>query len=136
MSGNWPTTVPGVLPSGEPENRHHAVIIGNGFGGLFAAKAFRRAPSGSRWWTALTITCSNRCCIRWPQGFFPKDKSRPPCGDVFRNDYSIRFVVGEVQEINPDEHTIGVNEFGRHRTITYDSLIVAGWRRPGLLRSR
>lgn len=126
MSSNWPTTAPGVLPSGEPDTRHHAVIVGNGFGGLFAAKALRRHP------VRVTVVDRTNHHLFQPllyqvaTGILSEGQIAPAMRDVFRNDYSIRFVVGEVGEINPDEHTIGVNEFGRHRTIAYDSLIVAG----------
>jgi NADH dehydrogenase len=115
-----------VLPSGEPDTRHHVVIIGSGFGGLFAAKALRRAR------VRVTLVDRTNHHLFQPllyqvaTGILSEGQIAPAIRDVFRNYYSMHVVVGEVQEIRPDEQTIGVSEFGRLRNIAYDSLIVAG----------
>ena len=126
MSANWPSTPPGVLPSGEPDTRHHVVIIGSGFGGLFAARALRRAR------VQVTLVDRTNHHLFQPllyqvaTGILSEGQIAPAIRDVFRNYYSMRFVVGDVQEIDPDQRAIGVIEFGRFRRISYDSLIVAG----------
>jgi NADH:ubiquinone reductase (H+-translocating) len=121
VDGSW------TFPSGEPDTRHHAVIIGSGFGGLFAAKALRRS-------VRVRITLVDRTnhhlfqplLYQVATGILSEGQIAPPIRDVFRNYYSVHVVAGEVKEINPDEYTIGVNEFGSLRHISYDSLIVAG----------
>src|SRR5580704_8141368 len=121
VEGSW------TFPSGEADTRHHAVIIGSGFGGLFAPKALRRSVR-----VRVTVVDRTNHHLFQPllyqvaTGILSEGQIAPPIRDVFRNDYSMHVVVGEVQEINPDDHTIGVSEFGRLRHITYDSLIVAG----------
>jgi NADH:ubiquinone reductase (H+-translocating) len=119
------------LPSGEPDTRHHVAIIGSGFGGLFAAKALRSS-------VRVRVTLVDRTNYHLFQpllyqvatGILSEGQIAPATRDIFRNYPSMRVVVGEVQQINPDGHTIEVCEFGRPRTIAYDSLIVAGGVEP------
>jgi NADH dehydrogenase len=115
-----------TVPSGEPDTRHHVVIVGGGFGGLFAAKALRRVR------VRVTLVDRTNHHLFQPllyqvaTGILSEGQIAPATRDIFRNYYSTHVVVGEVREINPDEHTIGVSQFDRPRTIGYDSLIVAG----------
>jgi len=44
---------------------HRVVIIGGGFGGLYAAKALRRAPVEVTLIDRRNFHLSSRCCIRW-----------------------------------------------------------------------
>ena len=45
-------------------DRHHVVIIGAGFGGLFAAKKFKNTDVAVTSWTAPTTTSSSHCCTK------------------------------------------------------------------------
>lgn len=120
-----------MLPSGEQDTRHHVVIIGSGFGGLFAAKALRSVAR-----VRVTLVDRTNHHLFQPllyqvaTGILSEGQIAPATRDIFRKYRSMRVVVGEVQQINPDEHTIEVSEFGRPRTIAYDSLIVAGGVEP------
>ncbi len=113
------------FPSGEPDIRHHVVIIGSGFGGLFAARALRRVR--------VRVTLIDRTnhhlfqplLYQVATGILSEGQIAPATRDIFRNYDSMHVVVGEVQQIIPDEHTIEVSQFGGPRTIGYDSLIVA-----------
>ena len=122
---------PWLLPSGEADARHHVVIIGSGFGGLFAAKALRKV-------VRVRVTLVDRTNYHLFQpllyqvatGILSEGQIAPATRDIFRNYPSMRVVVGEVQQIDPDGRTIEVTEFGQSRTIAYDSLIVAGGVEP------
>lgn len=122
---------PWVFRSGEPDTRHHVVIIGSGFGGLFAAKSLRR-------FVRVRVTLVDRTnhhlfqplLYQVATGILSEGQIAPATRDIFRNYPSMRVVVGEVQQITPDERTIEVSEFGHPRTIAYDSLIVAGGVEP------
>ncbi len=106
--------------------RHRVVIIGSGFGGLFAAKALRRAP------VDLTVIDRTNHHLFQPllyqvaTGILSEGQIAPPIRDVLRHNPSARVVLGEVTDIDPVAHTVATTELsGRKVDIGYDSLIVA-----------
>jgi NADH:ubiquinone reductase (H+-translocating) len=106
--------------------RHRVVIIGSGFGGLFAAKALRRAP------VDLTVIDRTNHHLFQPllyqvaTGILSEGQIAPPIRDVLRHNPSARVVLGDVTDIDPEAHMVATTELsGRHVQIGYDSLIVA-----------
>ena len=62
---------------GMTENKQaQIVVLGAGFGGLEFCKASIRRTRKSRWWTARTIICFNRCFTRWRRRGCPRRTSR------------------------------------------------------------
>jgi NADH dehydrogenase len=109
------------------DTRHHVVIIGCGFGGLFAAKALRRAP--------VRVTLIDRTnhhlfqplLYQVATGILSEGQIAPAVRDVLRHHPSLRVVLGEVDTIDPAARTVTATEVGGTRTtFSYDSLIVAG----------
>jgi NADH dehydrogenase len=108
------------------DTRHHVVIIGCGFGGLFAAKALKRAP--------VRVTLIDRTnhhlfqplLYQVATGILSEGQIAPAIRDVLRNHRSLRVVLGEVKGIDAASRQVAVNQLGRRVTIPYDSLIVAG----------
>ena len=114
-------------PNGaEADQRHHVVIIGCGFGGLFAARALKRAP--------VRITLIDRTnhhlfqplLYQVATGILSEGQIAPAIRDVLRNYPALRVILGEVEDIDIATRTVRVDEFGKPLTISYDSLIVAG----------
>ena len=114
---------------GPADERHHVVIIGCGFGGLFAAKALRRAPCGSPSSTAPTTT--------FPAPALPGGHGHP-LGGPDRPGHP-----GRPAQLPPPARRPGRGAAHRRRgppgpcrrvrpavTIAYDSLIVAGGAAP------
>jgi NADH dehydrogenase len=109
-----------------PDRRHHVVIIGCGFGGLFAARALKRAP--------VRITLIDRTnhhlfqplLYQVATGILSEGQIAPAIRDVLRNYPALRVILGEVEDIDIATRTVQVDEFGKPLTISYDSLIVAG----------
>lgn len=107
------------------DTRHHVVIVGAGFGGLFAAKALRRAP--------VRVTLIDRTnhhlfqplLYQVATGILSEGQIAPASRDIFRNYRSMEVVLGEVRAIDPDAQVVEVLEFGSTTSIAYDSLIVA-----------
>jgi NADH dehydrogenase len=105
---------------------HHVVIIGCGFGGLFAARALKRAP--------VRITLIDRTnhhlfqplLYQVATGILSEGQIAPAIRDVFRNYPDLRVVLGEVGDIDAEAREVHLDEFGKPLTIPYDSLIVAG----------
>jgi len=108
------------------DRRHHVVVVGCGFGGLFAVKALRRAP------VRVTLVDRSNHHLFQPllyqvaTGILSEGQIAPAIRDVLRNYWSLRVVLGQVEEIDVEARAIGVDEFGRRVRIGYDSLIVAG----------
>lgn len=105
---------------------HHVVIIGSGFGGLFAARALKTAP--------VRITLIDRTnhhlfqplLYQVATGILSEGQIAPAIRDVLRNYRSLRVILGEVEEIDVEAREVHADEFGKPITIAYDSLIVAG----------
>jgi NADH dehydrogenase len=108
------------------DSRQHVVIVGCGFGGLFAARALRREP------VRVTIIDRTNHHLFQPllyqvaTGILSEGQIAPAIRDVLRRHKSLRVVLGEVEHIDLDAKSVRVDEFGKPMTIDYDSLIVAG----------
>jgi len=110
----------------ETDERHHVVIIGCGFGGLFAARALKRAP--------VRVTLIDRTnhhlfqplLYQVATGILSEGQIAPAIRDVLRNYRSFRVVLAEVERIDAQGRQVHADEFGKPLTIGYDSLIVAG----------
>jgi NADH:ubiquinone reductase (H+-translocating) len=106
--------------------RHHIVIVGSGFGGLFAARALKRAP------VRITLIARTNHHLFQPllyqvaTGILSEGQIAPAIRDVLRNYESLRVILGEVEDIDVEARQVHVDEFGKPLTICYDSLIVAG----------
>jgi NADH dehydrogenase len=112
---------------GPPEDtRHHVVIIGSGFGGLFAAKALRRVPARVTLIDRTNHHLFQPLLYQVATGILSEGQIAPAIRDVFRNYASMRVVLAEVDGIDPVARQISATEFGQSVTIPNDSLIVAG----------
>lgn len=117
-------------PAGTVDTRHHVVIVGCGFGGLFAARALRREP------VRVTIIDRTNHHLFQPllyqvaTGILSEGQIAPAIRDVLRRHKSVRVVLGEVEHIDLDAKSVHVDEFGKQLTVDYDSLIVAGGATP------
>jgi NADH:ubiquinone reductase (H+-translocating) len=105
---------------------HHVVIVGCGFGGLFAARALKRAP------VRITIIDRTNHHLFQPllyqvaTGILSEGQIAPAIRDVLRNYPDLRVILGDVGDIDVEAREVHLDEFGKPLTIRYDSLIVAG----------
>jgi len=105
--------------------RHRVVIVGAGFGGLFAAKALRRAP--------LDVTVIDRTnhhlfepmLYQVATGLLSVGAIAPPIRDVLRRHKNTRVLLGEVTDIDLAARELYLDTRGRRSVVPYDSLIVA-----------
>jgi NADH dehydrogenase len=94
-------------------SRHHVVIVGCGFGGLFAAKALRRA--------AVDVTVIDRTnhhlfqplLYQVATGILSEGDIAPPIRDVLRHQRNTRVVLDEVIDIDLDARRVTVDTIGR-----------------------
>ena len=110
---------------GAGDGRHHVVIIGCGFGGLFAVRALRRAP------VRVTLVDRTNHHLFQPllyqvaTGILSEGQIAPAIRDVLRNHPSANVVLADVDAIDTVAQEVHADEFGHRLTIPYDSLIVA-----------
>jgi NADH dehydrogenase len=104
---------------------HRVVIIGSGFGGLFAARRLKRAP------VAVTVIARTSHHLFQPllyqvaTGILSEGEIAPPTRDILRHQRNTSVLLGEVVDIDIEARTV-TSQVIDHEVITgYDSLIVA-----------
>lgn len=115
----------GAANSGASAARHRVVIIGAGFGGLFAARALRGAP--------VDVTVVDRAnhhlfqplLYQVATGVLSEGDVAPPIRDVLRRQRNAQVLLGEVVDIDLDARELVLDTVGKQTRVSYDSLIVA-----------
>jgi len=101
------------------------VIVGSGFGGLFAARALGKAP------VDVTVVGKTSHHLFQPllyqvaTGILSEGEIAPPTREVLRRQENATVVLGEVIDIDLDARTVTSTILGRTRVDHYDELIVA-----------
>jgi NADH dehydrogenase len=104
---------------------HRVVIIGAGFGGLFAARGLRRAP------VAVTMIDRTNHHLFQPllyqvaTGILSEGDIAPPIRDVLRKYRNTEVLIGDVTSVDLSARTLKVVNLGETVDVGYDSLIVA-----------
>jgi NADH dehydrogenase len=104
---------------------HRVVVIGGGFGGLFATQALRRAPAEVVLIDRTGHHLFQPLLYQVATGILSEGQITRPLRVVLRRQHNARVVVGEVDAIDLASRHVSVSSFGRTTTIAYDSLIVA-----------
>jgi NADH dehydrogenase len=115
----------GAVGDGPPRGRHRVVIVGCGFGGLFAARALRGAD--------VEVTVIDRTnhhlfqplLYQMATGILAEGDIAPPIRDVLRRQRNTTVLLGEVKDIDLDARRLAVETLGEHGEVPYDSLILA-----------
>jgi NADH:ubiquinone reductase (H+-translocating) len=104
---------------------HRVVVIGAGFGGLFATRALRPAP------VEVTVIDRTNHHLFQPllyqvaTGVLSEGDVAPPIRDVLRNQRNARVLLGEVVDIDLARREVVVESVSERQHVPYDSLIVA-----------
>jgi NADH dehydrogenase len=108
------------------ETRHRVVIVGGGFGGLFASKSLAMAP------VDVTLVDRHNYHLFQPllyqvsTGILSEGQIGPPLRDVTRNARNCKVELAEVTGFDLDKRVVSaLDPIGRPMEIPYDSLIVA-----------
>ncbi|HEY6428403.1 MAG TPA: NAD(P)/FAD-dependent oxidoreductase [Acidimicrobiales bacterium] len=108
------------------DERHHVVIIGCGFGGLFAAKALKREEVRVTLLDRTNHHLFQPLLYQVATGILSEGQIAPPIRDVLRNYPLVNTVLADVVRIDPVARVVHADEFGHPLAVGYDSLIVAG----------
>jgi NADH dehydrogenase len=105
--------------------RHRVVVVGCGFGGLFAARALRHAD------VEVTVVDRTNHHLFQPllyqvaTGILAEGDVAPPIRDVLRRQRNATVFLGTVQGIDLAERRLTVETLGQRSEVPYDSLILA-----------
>jgi NADH:quinone reductase (non-electrogenic) len=108
--------------------RHRVVIVGSGFGGLFAAKSLGRAPDAIE--VALISRTNHHLfqplLYQVATGILSEGQIAPATRDVLKKKKNVSVELAEVTRFDlKARHVTTVQPGGRKATLSYDSLIVA-----------
>ena len=108
--------------------RHRVVIVGSGFGGLFAAKSLAHAPGTIE---VILISRTNHhlfqpLLYQLATGILSEGQIAPATRDVLKKKQNVSVELAEVTGFDlKARHVTAVEPNGRLVTLSYDSLIVA-----------
>jgi NADH:ubiquinone reductase (H+-translocating) len=115
-----PMTVSNVVP-----RRHHVVIIGSGFGGLFAAKHLKRADVDVTLIAKTTHHLFQPLLYQVATGILSVGEIAPATRLILRKQKNAEVLLGEVVGIDLKNKTVTSKLLDWERVTPFDSLIVA-----------
>ena len=101
------------------------VVIGSGFGGLFATRRLRRAPVAVTVIDRATHHLFQPLLYQVATGILSDGEIAPPIRDVLRRQRNARVVLGDVEAIDLEARTVTSRAAEIELVTPYDSLIVA-----------
>ncbi len=105
-------------PAGNPR----VVIVGGGFGGLYAAKSLRRAPLDVRLIDRRNFHLFQPLLYQVATGGLSPANIAAPLRAVLKRQRNVRVMLGEVVDFDPQGRAIALADGGR---LEFDALIVA-----------
>ncbi len=120
------TNAPELTPAlAKRVHRHHVVIIGSGFGGLFAAKQLRKANVDVTLVAKTTHHLFQPLLYQVATGILSEGEIAPSTRLILKDQDNASVILGEVNAIDLDSKTV-TSQFLERVTVTpYDSIIVA-----------
>jgi NADH:ubiquinone reductase (H+-translocating) len=107
------------------QNEHRVVIVGAGFGGLFATKALRSAPASVTLINGTTYHLFEPLLYQVAAGILSEGEVAPPIREILRH-RNLDVRLGWVTDVDVEGRTVLVSApDGRERRVPYDSLVVA-----------
>ncbi|HWU32406.1 MAG TPA: FAD-dependent oxidoreductase, partial [Marmoricola sp.] len=105
--------------------RHRVVVIGSGFGGLFATKSLRRADVDVTLVSKTTHHLFQPLLYQVATGILSQGEIAPSTREVLSKQKNARVILGNVIEIDMANRVVTSDIQGRQHQTPYDSLIVA-----------
>ena len=105
--------------------RPHVVIIGSGFGGLFAARAFAGKPVDVTLISKTGQHLVQPLLYQVATGILSEGEIAPATREVLRRQKNVQVHLGEVTEIDLADQQVHYRLFAKRMVMGYDYLIVA-----------
>jgi NADH:ubiquinone reductase (H+-translocating) len=110
---------------GSTRPRHHVVIIGSGFGGLFGSKALRRADVDITLIAKTSHHLFQPLLYQVATGILSQGEIAPSTREILSRQKNVAVLLGEVTDIDLEAQTVTSSVLGDQTVTAYDSLIVA-----------
>jgi NADH:quinone reductase (non-electrogenic) len=107
------------------DHRHRVVIVGSGFGGLTAAKAFKRADVDVTLISKTNSHLFQPLLYQVATGILSEGEIAPSMRLILRKQKNVKVLLGDVEEIDLTAQTVRSRLMDMHTVIPFDSLIVA-----------
>ena len=111
--------------AGSSTTRHRVVIIGSGFGGLFAARALKRADVDVTLISGTTYHLFQPLLYQLATGILSEGLIAPSTREVLSRQKNAQIFFGHVTDIDVENRTVTTDALDQQETYEYDSLIVA-----------
>ncbi len=105
--------------------RHRVVVIGGGFGGLFATQALRRAPADVVLVDRTGYHLFQPLLYQVATGILSQGEVARPLREILRRQRNASLLLGQVDRIDLTARTVTSTALGRTTVTSYDSLVVA-----------
>lgn len=105
--------------------KHRVVIIGSGFGGLFASKELKRADVDVTLIAKTTHHLFQPLLYQVATGILSQGEIAPPTREVLHRQKNATVLLGEVTEVDLENKTVTSSLLNRDTKTPFDSLIVA-----------
>ena len=105
--------------------RHRVVVIGAGFGGLFAIKALRKAPVDITLINGTAYHLFQPLLYQVATGILSEGEIAPPIREVLKRQDNVDVRLGWATGVDVANKVVSVEGPGIDYTVEYDSLIVA-----------
>jgi NADH dehydrogenase len=105
---------------------HRVVVIGGGFGGLFATKALRKAPAQVTVVNGTTYHLFEPLLYQVATGILSEGEVAPPIREILKNQRNVELKLGWATDVDVAAREVVVSAMnGRELRLPYDDLIVA-----------
>ena len=105
--------------------RHHVVIVGSGFGGLWACRRLKDADVEVTVVDRTTHHLFQPLLYQVATGILSEGEIAPPFRDIIRRQRNARVVLGDVTDIDITARTVTAQGLAEELELRYDSLILA-----------
>jgi NADH dehydrogenase len=106
-------------------NRHRVVIIGSGFGGLFAARSLKRADADITLIARTTSHLFQPLLYQVATGILSEGEIAPASREILRKQANVTTILGDVTDIDIHDRIVTSDSLGRTAVTPYDTLILA-----------
>jgi NADH dehydrogenase len=106
------------------DRRHRVVVVGAGFGGLFATKALRRADVDITLINGTAYHLFQPLLYQVATGILSEGEIAPPIREILRRQDNVDVKLGWVTGVDVEAKTVSVEAPGIDYTVAYDTLIV------------
>lgn len=105
--------------------RHRVVVIGSGFGGLFATKRLSSTDVDITMISRTTSHLFQPLLYQVATGILSEGEIAPPTREILRRQDNVRVLLGDVHDIDLAQKTVTSSAAGAETVTAYDTLIVA-----------